>query len=441
MSNQDAHSEEVSKQKCRLRYSPAYEIYAEAKDFMNSPRAAKSIKNPVSLAALSLDELPLTPKGRAALTVNNRRKFFETNDRPLPNQEEPQENDSKEELPTRAPLSRSVSIDIECLAKKSNPRIKALTPRAPDSPKFASPRSARRHLFKPFKLERSTSSSPSARQFHESNNGNGFALHRSAENIKLKSPILPKPELVRHNSGRELRLKRVRQASSVDGNAIFPGMTPHAPSESNRYIDSGHDDAPEEESKDSKETLRYQFSLWKNVPKREVSSNALLVFCSTESNQRQHEGSIEQHNEGEEKPLSIRQEIGFDLGAASPVQLQQSSSPVSLRGRTYQDDAFKQFYQPPPFKWKRGEPIGEGTFGKVFMGLNNVTGELFAVKQIEIPWDRNGSKRLRLSKLEEEILLMKDLDHKHIVRYYGTDRNDDSFFIFMEYVPGGSIAR
>lgn len=50
------------------------------------------------------------------------------------------------------------------------------------------------------------------------------------------------------------------------------------------------------------------------------------------------------------------------------------------------------------------------------MGLNNVTGELFAVKQIDIPWDRNGTKKIRLCKLEEEISLMKDLDHKHIVR-------------------------
>ncbi|RHY46903.1 hypothetical protein DYB30_009727 [Aphanomyces astaci] len=92
-------------------------------------------------------------------------------------------------------------------------------------------------------------------------------------------------------------------------------------------------------------------------------------------------------------------------------------------------------------KWKRGELIGEGTFGKVFKALNSCTGELFAVKQIQVPRDKKHEHESKmLAKLGEEITLMKELRHEHIVRYKGTDRDAHFFYIFMEYVPGGSIA-
>jgi hypothetical protein len=36
----------------------------------------------------------------------------------------------------------------------------------------------------------------------------------------------------------------------------------------------------------------------------------------------------------------------------------------------------------PPFSWTKGELIGIGAFGRVFTGLNNLTGEIIAVKQV-----------------------------------------------------------
>ena len=34
--------------------------------------------------------------------------------------------------------------------------------------------------------------------------------------------------------------------------------------------------------------------------------------------------------------------------------------------------------------WARGELLGEGAYGKVFAGLNQLTGELMAVKQLKV---------------------------------------------------------
>ena len=80
--------------------------------------------------------------------------------------------------------------------------------------------------------------------------------------------------------------------------------------------------------------------------------------------------------------------------------------------------------------------VGEGTFGKVYLGLNQRTGELFALKQVPL----SNETEAETLELEGEIRLMKDLDHEHIVRYLGTEKSDACLCIFLEYVPGGSIA-
>ena len=37
-----------------------------------------------------------------------------------------------------------------------------------------------------------------------------------------------------------------------------------------------------------------------------------------------------------------------------------------------------------PNNWSRGELIGAGAFGRVYLGLNNDNGELVAVKQVPL---------------------------------------------------------
>ena len=81
------------------------------------------------------------------------------------------------------------------------------------------------------------------------------------------------------------------------------------------------------------------------------------------------------------------------------------------------------YYTTAIFKWVRGELIGKGTYGKVYVALNATTGEMIAVKQVEIPRtenDRNDSRQVTVVealKLESETL--KDLDHQNVVQYLG----------------------
>ena len=97
-------------------------------------------------------------------------------------------------------------------------------------------------------------------------------------------------------------------------------------------------------------------------------------------------------------------------------------------------------------KWMQGALIGQGSFGSVFLALHAVTGELMAVKQVEVPSANNSNSNMDKRKegmvaaLKREIDLLRDLQHENIVQYLGSNSDDEHFNIFLEYVPGGSVA-
>ncbi|CUA75626.1 mitogen-activated protein kinase kinase kinase [Rhizoctonia solani] len=95
------------------------------------------------------------------------------------------------------------------------------------------------------------------------------------------------------------------------------------------------------------------------------------------------------------------------------------------------------------FKWVKGELIGQGSFGRVYHAMNLTTGELIAVKQIELPKagsNRADSRQISVvDAVKSESNMLRDLDHPHIVQYLGFEETMDVFSLFMEYVPGGSI--
>ncbi|CAJ2630303.1 unnamed protein product [Trifolium pratense] len=97
---------------------------------------------------------------------------------------------------------------------------------------------------------------------------------------------------------------------------------------------------------------------------------------------------------------------------------------------------------PPPIRWRKGELIGSGAFGRVYMGMNLDSGELIAVKQvlIEPGFAFKENTQANIRELEEEVKLLKNLKHPNIVRYLGTAREEDSLNILLEFVPGGSIS-
>ncbi|KAK9468293.1 kinase-like domain-containing protein [Lipomyces arxii] len=98
-----------------------------------------------------------------------------------------------------------------------------------------------------------------------------------------------------------------------------------------------------------------------------------------------------------------------------------------------------------PTRWIKGALIGSGSFGSVLLGLNALTGELMAVKQVGLTQnDKQGGDQARrkpmIDALQREIQLLRDLHHENIVQYLGSNSDGQYLNIFLEYVPGGSVA-
>ncbi|KAI3752446.1 hypothetical protein L2E82_24479 [Cichorium intybus] len=98
--------------------------------------------------------------------------------------------------------------------------------------------------------------------------------------------------------------------------------------------------------------------------------------------------------------------------------------------------------QVPTIRWRKGELIGCGAFGQVYMGMNLDSGELLAVKQVSIAANSASKEKtqVHIRELEEEVKLLKNLSHANIVRYLGTVREEETLNILLEFVPGGSIS-
>ncbi|KAL8279988.1 hypothetical protein RQP46_007569 [Phenoliferia psychrophenolica] len=97
----------------------------------------------------------------------------------------------------------------------------------------------------------------------------------------------------------------------------------------------------------------------------------------------------------------------------------------------------------PTLKWIKGALIGAGSFGSVYLGMNPMSGSLMAVKQVELPTGNSHNeerKKSMLDALEREIELLKVLQHENIVQYLDSSSDPTHLNIFLEYVPGGSVA-
>ncbi|KAG6862384.1 hypothetical protein C0995_011824 [Termitomyces sp. Mi166 len=105
----------------------------------------------------------------------------------------------------------------------------------------------------------------------------------------------------------------------------------------------------------------------------------------------------------------------------------------SSRSHSYANELDKAIPKKVTFQWVKGELLGKGSYARVYYGLNATTGEIMAVKQVELPQtasDMLNSRNQDIAdalKLERKTLMK--LDHPNIVQYLG----------FLEYVPGGTI--
>lgn len=77
--------------------------------------------------------------------------------------------------------------------------------------------------------------------------------------------------------------------------------------------------------------------------------------------------------------------------------------------------------------------IGEGSFGKVYKGVNRETGQIVAIKIIDLKETEDD-----IDDIQKEIKMLSQLDSEFITKYYGSYLQDSCLWIIMEYCGGGS---
>lgn len=85
--------------------------------------------------------------------------------------------------------------------------------------------------------------------------------------------------------------------------------------------------------------------------------------------------------------------------------------------------------------WDKLKVIGKGGSSTVYKCCFKSSGGLVAVKEIE----KDGMTKHQVNGIEGEVQTMKNLVHRNIVQYRGTQQNANKFYIFLEYADRGSL--
>lgn len=170
-------------------------------------------------------------------------------------------------------------------------------------------------------------------------------------------------------------------------------------------------------------------------------------YVSFESGSDTPSGQAADHHTNTSLIQSYYDDGSGTIPADAGGSLNQSLQQVLEEDGEEKDEELTQFLASDTWdniKWMKGALIGQGSFGSVFLALHAMTGELMAVKQVEMPSDSgtqmDNKKRGMVDALKREIGLLRDLQHPNIVQYLGSSSDDEHLNIFLEYVPGGSVA-
>ena len=84
-----------------------------------------------------------------------------------------------------------------------------------------------------------------------------------------------------------------------------------------------------------------------------------------------------------------------------------------------------------------GEELGRGAYGQVFKGTDVRSGGVVAIKQISLA----GMSSATLEDTMTEIDLLKNLNHRNIVKYIGSYKTKAHLFIILEYMQQGALSQ
>uniref|UniRef100_A0A6T2A3H2 Protein kinase domain-containing protein n=1 Tax=Eutreptiella gymnastica TaxID=73025 RepID=A0A6T2A3H2_9EUGL len=121
---------------------------------------------------------------------------------------------------------------------------------------------------------------------------------------------------------------------------------------------------------------------------------------------------------------------GRDAHLSDPASLPYTSQPPPTEQP--QDATTSQIVTNlPTNRWSiSGRILGRGAYGIVYQGLDRLSGQIVAVKELSVS---------KAEEVEKEVQLLAGLQHQNIVSYLGSYTQGHVLHLVMEYVPCGSL--
>jgi len=85
------------------------------------------------------------------------------------------------------------------------------------------------------------------------------------------------------------------------------------------------------------------------------------------------------------------------------------------------------------------EKIGRGSFGEVFKGFAKETGQIVAIKVVDLTVRNRQDSTDLLDELHQEITVLRECHNPRITNFYESFVHENQLYLVMEYVAGGSL--
>ena len=81
--------------------------------------------------------------------------------------------------------------------------------------------------------------------------------------------------------------------------------------------------------------------------------------------------------------------------------------------------------------------LGKGAFGEVYLTSKQGNQEKFATKKIDKKYAQNPRAK---KYIDNEIKILKEIDHKNIIKLYDVKEDSQNYYLVMEYCNGGGLS-